>query len=42
MVGNWTPDGAATKQVEADPKAGLATILTGMGSLSYGNWPASA
>lgn len=36
MVANWTPDGAATKAVEADPKAGLTAILTGMGSLSYG------
>ncbi|WP_077962689.1 imelysin family protein [Ensifer adhaerens] len=36
MVGNWTADGAATKAVEADPKAGLVAILTGMGSLSYG------
>ena len=36
MVANWTPDGAATKNVEADPKAGLGAILTGMGSLSYG------
>ncbi|KQS81196.1 peptidase [Rhizobium sp. Leaf384] len=36
MAANWTPDGAATKAVEADPKAGLTAILTGMGSLSYG------
>ncbi|NNG69746.1 peptidase [Rhizobium laguerreae] len=36
MTGNWTPDGAATKNIEADPKAGLVAILTGMGSLSYG------
>lgn len=36
MVANWTPDGAAAKAVEADPKAGLVAILTGMGSLSYG------
>ena len=36
MVANWTPDGAATKHIEADPKAGIAAILTGMGSLSYG------
>jgi len=36
MVANWTPDGAATKAVETDPKAGLVAILTGMGSLSYG------
>ncbi|PKA44088.1 imelysin family protein [Rhizobium sullae] len=36
MTDNWTADGAATKNVEADPKAGLVAILTGMGSLSYG------
>ncbi len=36
MVANWTPDGAATKNVEGDAKAGIAAILTGMGSLSYG------
>lgn len=37
MVGNWTEDGGARKELlEGDPKAGLSTILTGMGSLSYG------
>ena len=37
MVGNWTADGAARKAlVEGDPKAGLTAILTGLGSLSYG------
>ncbi|HMN85181.1 MAG TPA: imelysin family protein [Bauldia sp.] len=36
MVGNWTKDGAARKAVVDDPKAGLAALLTGMGSLSYG------
>ncbi|HCL67262.1 MAG TPA: peptidase [Rhizobium sp.] len=36
MVAAWQPDGEATKAVEADPKAGISTILTGMGSLSYG------
>jgi putative iron-regulated protein len=36
MTAKWAPDGEATKHVEADPKAGLTTILTGMGSLSYG------
>ncbi len=36
MVGNWKPDGAARKSLLADPKAGLTAILTGMGSLSYG------
>jgi putative iron-regulated protein len=37
MVGNWGADGAARKDVTGkDEKAGLATILTGLGSLSYG------
>jgi len=36
MTAKWAPDGEATKHVEADPKAGLTAILTGMGSLSYG------
>ncbi|CDM56056.1 MULTISPECIES: imelysin family protein [Rhizobium] len=36
MTNNWAPDGEATKHVEVDPKAGLVAILTGMGSLSYG------
>lgn len=36
MVATWAPEGEAAKAVEADPKAGLAAILTGMGSLSYG------
>ena len=36
MVTAWAPDGEATKSVLADEKAGLSTILTGMGSLSYG------
>ncbi|WP_269932699.1 imelysin family protein [Aminobacter sp. HY435] len=37
MVGNWTADGAARKALlEGDAKTGIATILTGMGSLSYG------
>lgn len=37
MVGNWRKDGAARKNlVDGDPKAGLAAILKGMGSLSYG------
>jgi len=36
MVDAWAPGGEATKNVEADPKAGLTAILTGMGSLSYG------
>jgi putative iron-regulated protein len=37
MVQNWTSDGAArTVLMEGDPANGIATILTGMGSLSYG------
>ena len=36
MAANWASDGEATKNVEADPKKGLTAILTGMGSLSYG------
>jgi putative iron-regulated protein len=36
MVTAWAPEGDATKHVEADPEAGLTAILTGMGSLSYG------
>lgn len=37
MVGNWTTDGAArTALSEGGAKGGISTILTGMGSLSYG------
>ena len=37
MVANWSADGAARKALaDGDPKAGLIAILTGMGSLSYG------
>ncbi len=37
MVANWADDGEARKAVlDADPKAGLSVILTGLGSLSYG------
>lgn len=36
MVKAWAPDGDATKNVEANGNAGLTAILTGMGSLSYG------
>lgn len=36
MTDNWAPNGAATKHVEENAKAGLTAILTGMGSLSYG------
>lgn len=36
MVTAWGPKGKATKNVEANFKKGLTAILTGMGSLSYG------
>jgi putative iron-regulated protein len=36
MVTAWASEGEATKNVTADPKAGITAILTGMGSLSYG------
>jgi putative iron-regulated protein len=37
MVANWKAGGAARKGLEdGDPKAGISAILTGMGSLSYG------
>jgi putative iron-regulated protein len=37
MVGNWKPDGAARKELAGKgDEGGLATILTGLGSLSYG------
>ncbi len=37
MVANWAEGGAARQGlVEGDPEAGIMTILTGMGSLSYG------
>ncbi|WLS09984.1 imelysin family protein [Shinella sumterensis] len=36
MVAAWAPGGDATKNVTADPKAGITAMLTGMGSLSYG------
>ena len=37
MVGDWGTDGAARKALTAEsPNAGLSTIFTGMGSLSYG------
>ncbi|MFC3071703.1 imelysin family protein [Shinella pollutisoli] len=36
MVAAWAPDGEGTKTVTADPKAGITAMLTGMGSLSYG------
>jgi putative iron-regulated protein len=36
MVGNWEEDGAARVALMENPQAGLSAILTGMGSLSYG------
>ncbi|MEO9336031.1 imelysin family protein [Mesorhizobium sp. SB112] len=37
MVGNWKEDGEARKALfEQDGNAAISTILTGMGSLSYG------
>jgi putative iron-regulated protein len=36
MTGNWDADGPARAAVTADPQAGLLAMLTGMGSLSYG------
>ncbi|RWX76759.1 peptidase [Neorhizobium lilium] len=36
MVKAWAPNGKASQHVEADGKKGLTAILTGMGSLSYG------
>lgn len=36
MTANWGPDGAARQTLTSDPKAALSAILTGMGSLSYG------
>ncbi|MEJ2897529.1 imelysin family protein [Bordetella avium] len=36
MAGQWQDDGDARKVVQEDPKAGLVAMLTGMGSLSYG------
>jgi len=37
MVGNWKDGGAARKNLEdGAPNAGISAILTGMGSLSYG------
>ena len=37
MVGNWKADGAARKAlIDGEANAGISTILTGMGSLSYG------
>lgn len=36
MAGQWQATGEARKSVEEDPKAGLTAMLTGLGSLSYG------
>ena len=36
MVSQWQDNGAARDQLTADENAGISTILTGMGSLSYG------
>ena len=36
MVGNWTADGEARAALTADPQQGISAILTGLGSLSYG------
>ncbi|WP_112312735.1 imelysin family protein [Pseudogemmobacter bohemicus] len=36
MTGEWGAEGEARKAVVSDPEAGLMAILTGMGSLSYG------
>ncbi|MES2665521.1 MAG: imelysin family protein [Pseudomonadota bacterium] len=36
MAAAWAPGGAGAAAVTADPQAGLLAMLTGMGSLSYG------
>ncbi|SOE50925.1 Iron-regulated protein A precursor [plant metagenome] len=36
IVAAWQKNGEARKGVEPDPKAGLVAMLTGLGSLSYG------
>lgn len=36
MAGQWAEGGEARATVTADPRAGLLAMLTGMGSLSYG------
>ena len=36
ILAAWAPDGEATKAVTEKPEAGLSAMLTGMGSLSYG------
>ena len=36
MAANWAPGGAARARVTDDPAVGLSALVTGMGSLSYG------
>ncbi|MFQ1700263.1 imelysin family protein [Loktanella agnita] len=36
MTAQWADDGAAREELMADENTGISTILTGMGSLSYG------
>lgn len=36
MVGNWTSEGAARAELMSDTSKAMSIILTGMGSLSYG------
>ncbi len=36
MAAQWADDGAAREELMADENTGISTILTGMGSLSYG------
>ena len=36
MAANWAPGGAARAALEADAMAGVKAMITGMGSLSYG------
>jgi len=36
MTGQWTGDGEARRALQADTAKGIASILTGLGSLSYG------
>ncbi|MEM9050227.1 MAG: imelysin family protein [Pseudomonadota bacterium] len=36
MAAQWTDDGAARAELMSDPAAGIVAMITGMGSLSYG------
>ncbi len=36
MLPQWAADGAARRNLLADPQAGIAAIVTGIGSLAYG------